>query len=178
MSYRKIFLSLFTFYVMGMGFSFAQHLMHYTSERFEYSLLIPEDWRRNDELKGENLAMVMVSPDDASMSISFYSLKGMDENEFIEQYQHNLEKQLIGISIREKGVFKSRDDEATYLLFDYDKNEIQYTEKLSFYKRKKEMAVLVVSHSKEKFHEIIPVIEKVFASFTFETKQDKVDDLD
>ena len=51
-------------------------------------------------------------------------------------------------------------------------------EKLSFYMREKEMAVLVAGHEMEKFHEIIPVIEKIFSSFTFETKQEKVDNLD
>jgi hypothetical protein len=164
--------------LFGMSNSFGQHLMHYTSERFEYSLLIPEQWKRNDQLKSENLAMVLVSPEDASISIAFYSLKGAGEDEFIDQYQENLERQLTGISIQEKGVFKSRDDEATYLLLDYDKNGIRYREKISFYMRKNEMAVLVAGQEKEKFHESTPVIEKVFSSFTFETKQEKVDNLD
>ena len=178
MDFNKGILSLFLIYILGTSCSFGQHLMHYTSERFEYSLMIPEEWKRNDQLKGENLAMVLVSPEDASMSISFYSLKSTGENEFIEHYQQNLEKQLTGIEIQEKGVFKSRDDQATYLLLDYDKNGVRFREKLSFYKRKNEMAVLIAGHEKEKFHEIIPIIEKVFSSFTFETKQEKVDNLD
>jgi len=178
MKAKHIFLGLLLFYITGSGISYAQHLMHYTSERFDYSLLIPEDWKRNDQLKGENLALVLVSPEDASMSVSFYSLMGVEEEEFINRFQSNLEKQLDNISIEEKGEFKSRDDEATYLLFDYEKDGITQREKLSFYVRKKEIAVLAATHEKDKFHEILPVLEKVFKSFTFETKQEKVEDLD
>ncbi|HAW52354.1 MAG TPA: hypothetical protein DCX54_08525 [Flavobacteriales bacterium] len=160
---------------IGLKDSVGQQLMHYTSERFEYSMQIPEDWKRNDQLKGENLAMVLVSPQDASMSVSFYSISGIDAGEFIDRYQQNLEKQLKGISIQEKGVFKSRDDEATYLLLDYDKEGVRVREKHSFYERKGEVAVLAARQEKEKFHELMPVLEKVFSSFTFETKQEKVD---
>ena len=178
MGIYKTALGLFVVCMIGAVDVFGQQLMHYTSERFEYSLQIPEHWKRNDQLKGGNLAMVLVSPEDASMSISFYSLNNVGKDEFIDRYQQNLEKQLLGISIQEKGVFKSRDDEATYLLLDYDKDGVRLREKHSFYERKGEIAVLVAGQQKEKFHELMPIIEQVFESFTFETKQEKVDNLD
>ena len=177
MKHIKTLLSLSLLFILGTGFSFSQQLMQYTSDRFDYSMKIPEDWKRNDQLKSENLAMVLVSPDDASISVSFYTLKDMEPEIFIENFQDNIEKKLGG-NVVEKGVFKARDGEATYLLYDYEKDGKLTREKLSFFPRKKEMAVLTAQQEKSKFHEITPILEYVFSSFTFETKQDKVDTLD
>ena len=33
--------------ILGKGFLMAQHMMYYTSERFEYSMMIPEDWEKD-----------------------------------------------------------------------------------------------------------------------------------
>ncbi|MEQ8323887.1 MAG: PsbP-related protein [Vicingaceae bacterium] len=153
----------------------AQMLMHYTSEKYDYSVRLPEDWRRNDELKGDNLAMVVVSPENGSLSFAFYSMKDVNSEEFIENYQKSLEKQLPMIQVHEKGNFKSRDDQATYLVIDFEKDGKKKREKVCFYPRKKEMAVVTASDNKETFHQMTPVLDDVFASFTFETKQEVVD---
>ena len=153
----------------------AQGLMHYTSDRYEYSVQIPEDWRRNDQLRADNLSMVVVSPENASLSFAFYPLKDMKAEEFIRNYQKGMEAKLQGMDVKEKGVFKSRDDEATYLLYDFQKDSVLYREKVCFYARKKEMAVVTARQSKAEFHNIIPVLDEVFVSFTFETKQEAVE---
>ena len=155
--------------------SMAQGLMHYTSERYEYSVMIPEDWRRNDELKTQNLAMVVVSPEGASLSFAFYSLKDLSPEKFIENYQKSLEKQVSEMDLKEKGVIKSRDGEATYLLYDFKKDSVLVREKVCFYHRAKEMAVLTASREKAEFHEVLPFLDEIFPSFTFETRQEEVE---
>jgi hypothetical protein len=80
--------------------------------------------------------------------------------------------------LQEKGAIKSRDDEALYLVYTFEKNGVIQKEKVCFYVRNEEIAVLTANHTEDKFHELIPVFDKIFKSFTFETDQEKVEKAD
>lgn len=175
MTKKAFYFSLLLLLWQGEGFLFAQPLMHYTSGDYKYSIQIPEDWKRSDEVRNKNVSLVMLSEEGATVSVAFYKLKNLSAEKFIEDYEKSLSSQLNQVNLQEKGVIKARDDEATYLTFDYVKDSVVRKEKVCFYKRSKEIALITASNSEDKYPTSLPVFDKIFKSFTFETDQNKVE---
>ena len=168
-------LALLLVFFQWKAFLLAQNMMHYTSGKYHYSMQLPEDWKRSDEIRNDNISMVMASEDGASGSVSFYTLREISPEEFIAQYEKSLRKQMAKLVLMEKGVLKSRDDEATYLIYTYEKEGKVHKEKVCFYVREHEIALVMITHAENKFHELLPVFDRIFQSFTFETDQSKIE---
>lgn len=164
--------------LMGEGFLFSQNLMHYTSGEYNFSIQLPENWQRSDDLSNKKVALILLSEEGASVSVAFYKLKSIESVEFIENYEKSLNQQLYKVKLQEKGVIKSRDDEAPYLVYDFSKDTVRYKDKVCFYTRDKEIALITVSHTEADFHKLLPFFDKIFKSFTFETNQDRVEEVD
>lgn len=174
----RLFSALVLLFLQDGAFLFAQNLMQYTSGEYNYSILIPEDWKRNDELRNSQISLVLVSDKGAAVFVSFYSLNQSSEELFIDQFEKSLPSQLEGLSIQEKGVIRTREDEVVYLIYEYKKQGADQREKVCFYRREKEMALVTASQTASEFHENLPVFDKIFQSFTFETDQEKVESSD
>ena len=127
-------------------------------------------------MKNSNISLVLISPDDAAISVSFYDMKELSEHSFVEGYIKSFKAESADHVLLEKGSFLSRDDEAKYLILNYKKGDQLIREKVCFFLRKTEMAVVSARHSEEEFHNLIPVFDKLFNSFTFETTQEKVEE--
>lgn len=153
----------------------AQNLMRYTSGMYSYSILIPEDWRRNDAVDNSKIALVMLSDSGATVSVTFHSITGLTTQGFVEKYESSLPGQLEGLAVQEKGIIKSRDDEAPYLVIDFRSQGVMKREKICFYGRAGEVAVVTAGFTTEDFHTMIPVFDRIFKSFTFETRYEKLE---
>jgi len=176
--YKKLFLlNLLFFMLFGKSLLYAQNMMYYTSDEHGYSIQLPEEWKRSDEVS-EKVALVMLSDEGASANVTFYELNGMSPEQFIDRYEKSTEGNLQGLIIHEKGVFKSRDDDAVYLVYSFNKDGKAIREKACFYSRENEMVVVIVSNAEDKFHNDLAIFDKVLHSFTFETVQDKVEEVD
>ena len=178
MDKKLITLSLLSLILWGKAFLFAQSMMHYTSDEYGYSLQIPEDWQRKDEIRNESLSLVVYSKEGSTVSVTFFELKGLSKEQFIDRYEKSLQGQFNELSVQEKGVVKARDDEAPYLVYDYKKAEESIREKVCFYNREEEMALITANAPAEFFHKSLPSFDTIFKSFTFETNQSKVEGLE
>ncbi len=153
----------------------SQNMMFYTSEAYSFTVELPEEWKRSDMAKSEAVALVMQSPEGATLDITFYELTNMNKDQFMERFELLLESSYDKLVLQEKGVIKARDDEATYLVFDYETDAGRMKEKVCFYNREGEMTLITGKHSEEDFHDASPVFDKVFKSFTYETDQEKIE---
>jgi hypothetical protein len=165
---------LFLIVVSGSGILLAQQLMHYTSEKFAYSIQVPEDWKRKENVRGDKISLVLISPEGATMSVVFHDPGKLTKEQFIKQYIESAYKGKKDFSLEEKGVFKSRDDEAQYIVADY-KDEEKERCKVCFYQRGAEITVVTMTHKKSKFNAELEKFDLILKSFTFETDQNKVD---
>ena len=185
--------------VIGKGFLFGQHLMHYASEDYNYSMLLPEDWKRNDNVKNPKVSLVLVSPTGAAVSVSNYTnqetytngsaegtikeeqlegLRSKFREQFIEGHISAYSKSLDEFQLQEKGTILARDDEADYLVFTYTKEKTPMREKVCFFMKEIHVAIISAKQEDVLFHKSLPVFDKIFVSFTFETEQDKVEKVD
>lgn len=178
MSKKTLILTLLLVLVQWKGFLLAQTMMQYTSGKYMYSLQIPEEWKRLDEVKNSQIALVLASEDGASVNVAFYNMKELNRDKFIVQYEKSMRKQLPAMVMQEKGMLKSRDDEAMYLVYTFEKDGVVMKEKACFYVRANEIAVLTANYKDESFHHLIPVFDKIFKSFTFSTDQEEVEKTD
>lgn len=157
--------------VSGKGDLFSQNLMQYTSDEYHYSMLIPEEWERMDEVRNKRISLVLRSKDGATLSVSFYTGKNIDKDSFQEQYFQSLLAGNSNAQLEEKGVLVTREGEVDYLLMEYAQDGELISEKACFYLLENEIVVVSGRYTAEQFHQLLPLFNKIFKSFILETDQ-------